>query len=88
MVERMLSENLRKTLAVNEKECDEGMRDLIMYKYGLCSGFTNALFKCISRADSENLKLLARAYPLHVEAYKEYNGTNAWVEAKKDYCLP
>jgi len=50
----------------------EGERSLYRWQYRQASDFEHHLWNAICAADSTNLEALARAFPLHVEAYRRY----------------
>ena len=68
-------------LDINSEEfgkLDKGTKDLVLYKQGLASDFRRKLFHVIERADDGNLELLARGFPLHVRAFKNYAFVTGW----------
>lgn len=57
-----------------------GEQSLYEWQFRTTGGFFSALWDAISRADSQNLYHLEKAYPSHVEAYNKFRGESGWWE--------
>lgn len=66
---------------INYKEfskLNEGERSLVEWQYGFGGMFNTRLWEVICTADEDNLKLLAKGFPKHVETYYNYARKNGW----------
>lgn len=57
---------------------NKGTQDLVKYKYRWASDFIRELFHVIERADDGNLDKLAKGFPEHVEAYRNFAFKSGW----------
>ena len=63
-----------------------GERKFCEYQKGITGGFFTKLFKLMEVADGENLELLRKAFPEHVEAYHQYGHEKGyWTDLKIKY---
>lgn len=57
---------------------DDGERSLYDWQFRNHGSFFMALWEAISKADTENLNSLSKAFPKHVAAYKRYIGEDGY----------
>lgn len=63
-----------------------GERNLIHWQYHMAGHFVTALFECFTKADTENLNLLIKAYPEEVGAFLRYrHEPGYWEKLKIEY---
>lgn len=69
------------------REINDGERSLIDWQYrsDMMGHFETALWKAISHADTGNLDLLAKGFPEHVEAYRNYTQVGGWWQSLVSY---
>jgi hypothetical protein len=72
------------TQAATPAELTEGERSLYRWQYRQTGDFEQHLWNTICAADSKNLEALARAFPLHLEAYRRYaTESGYWTSLKE-----
>jgi len=57
-----------------------GERSLYEWQFKMSGGFFTSLWDAISRADSQNLYHLEKAFPSHLKAWGRYQGESGWWE--------
>jgi len=63
-----------------------GERKFVEYQKHMTGGFFTGLFHLMEKADGDNLELLRKAYPEHVEAYHRYaHERGYWTELQERY---
>ena len=68
---------------IDLSKCDVRVLDshelaVFFWQYRLNGDFKTALWEAITRADTDNLRLLSYGFPVEVEGYRKYTTINGW----------
>jgi hypothetical protein len=65
---------------INYDNLNYGERELVKWQYKKLSGFGDALWLAIQRADTNNLDALEKGFPDQVIAYRRFSRENGYWE--------